>query len=52
MRRMSDVPGPFARPDPLLRIKEGAPPLLRPTKEEVEAFPAEAAKLLGDTGAE
>jgi hypothetical protein len=49
MPGMTDVPGPFARPAPKLRIREGAPPLLRPTKEEVEAFPADAEKLLRET---
>lgn len=37
---------PFAQPDPTLPIRLGAPPLARPTKEEVEAFPSEAAALL------
>ena len=40
------LPSPFAHADPTLPIREGAPPLARPTKEETEAFPAEAASLL------
>jgi len=48
---MTDVISPFAKPDPNLRIKEGAPPLTRPTKEEIAAFPAEADQLLKDNGA-
>lgn len=40
---------PFATPTPGLRIKEGSPPLTKPTKEEVEAFPAEAKSLLEKT---
>lgn len=43
---MTDVISPFATPDPSLPIKEGAPPLTRPTKEEIEAFPQEAQELL------
>lgn len=49
---MNHVPGPFARPDPALPIREGAPPLLRPTKEEVEGFPLEAERLIRDTRSE
>jgi hypothetical protein len=40
---------PFATPTPGLRIKEGSPPLTRPSKEEVEAFPAEAETLLANS---
>ena len=43
---MSDFPSPFANPMPGVRIVEGAPAVSRPSKEEVEAFPAEAVKLL------
>ena len=43
---MSEFPSPFANPMPGVRIVEGAPALSRPSKEEVEAFPAEAVKLL------
>ncbi len=42
----ASLPSPFAHADPTLPIREGAPPLARPTKEEVEAFPTEAAALL------
>lgn len=43
---MGESPSPYARPTPGLRIKEGAPAIVRPTKEEVDAYPAEAKKLL------
>lgn len=43
---MSTYPSPFATPMPGVRIAEGAPAISRPSKEEVEAFPAEAANLL------
>jgi hypothetical protein len=36
----------FAKPDPDLPIKVGAPAVTRPTKEEVEAYPVEAQNLL------
>ena len=42
----STSPSPFARPTPGLRIKEGTPPISRPTKEEVASFPEEAKRLL------
>lgn len=42
---------PFARPNPQLPIREGTPPLTRPTKEEIEGFPAEAQQLLGQNWA-
>lgn len=37
---------PFAKADPRLPIRQGAPPLTRPGQEEIESFPAEARKLL------
>lgn len=37
---------PFGRPDPNLPIREGAPAVTRPTKEEIVAFPREAQLLL------
>ncbi len=40
---------PFGTAAPGLRIKEGSPPLTKPTKEETEAFPAEARALLDQT---
>jgi hypothetical protein len=40
---------PFGQPAPGLRIREGSPPLTRPTKEEIAAFPAEAQRLLNYT---
>jgi len=43
---MSEVISPFAKPMPNLPIKEGTPPVVRPTKEEIETFPAEAEALL------
>jgi len=45
---MVKSPSPFAQPTPGLRIKEGAPAIERPTKEAVEAFPAEAKQLLDE----
>lgn len=45
---MSEVISPFAKPMPSIRIKEGAPPVTRPTKEEIAAFPAEAEALLNE----
>lgn len=49
---MTESPSPFAKPYPGLPVREGAPPLSRPTKEEIAAFPAEAQQLLDDTWAE
>ncbi|MDX1524024.1 MAG: hypothetical protein R3264_20515, partial [Anaerolineae bacterium] len=37
---------PFGQPAPNLPVREGTPPLTRPSKEEVAAFPAEAKSLL------
>lgn len=45
---MTALISPFAKADPTLPIREGAPQITRPTKEEIEAFPAEAQKLLTD----
>jgi hypothetical protein len=42
---------PFLKPIPGLRIKEGAPTVSRPTKEEIENFPEEARFLVNDTWA-
>jgi hypothetical protein len=42
---------PFGQPTPGLRIKEGSPPLTKPTKEEIEAFPGEASALRDHTWA-
>jgi len=42
---------PFATPMPNVPVKEGAPPIERPTKEEIAAFPAEAQALLEKTHA-
>jgi hypothetical protein len=39
---MSELSSPFAKPMPGIPIREGAPPVSRPTPEEIEAFPAEA----------
>ncbi len=49
---MTTVISPFGKADPTLRIKEGSPPLTRPTKEEIDAFPDEAQQLLDDTWAD
>ena len=43
---MSEVISPFARPMPNVPIRAGAPPVSRPTKEEIAAFPARAQALL------
>jgi hypothetical protein len=43
---MTDLTSPFARPAAGLPIREGAPQISRPTKEEIEAFPSEAQQLL------
>lgn len=43
---MTTEMSPFAKPDPNLRIKEGAPQITRPTKEEIVSFPTEAQNLL------
>lgn len=48
----STLSSPFAHPDPTLPIREGAPQLARPTKEEIERFPAEAQALLDNIEAE
>ncbi len=40
---------PFARPMPGIPVKAGAPPIMRPTKEEIAAFPAEAKALIEAT---
>jgi len=40
---------PFAIPMPGVPIRKGAPPITRPTKEEIAAFPAEARALLEQT---
>ncbi|MDM8530013.1 hypothetical protein QUF63_02495 [Anaerolineales bacterium HSG25] len=37
---------PFTQPDPTIPIREGAPPLMRPTKAEIATFPTEAQRLL------
>ena len=42
-------PSPFARPEPDLRTKEGAPLLRRPSKEEMASFPEKAQQLLHTT---
>ncbi len=47
----SPLISPFAKPDPHLPIREGTPQLTRPTKEEIEAFPAEAQQLLASNWA-
>ena len=45
------ITSPFGQAMPGLRIKEGAPPLTKPTKEETEAFPSEAHTLRDKTWA-
>ncbi len=48
---MQDSPSPFARPDPLLRIKNGAPALHKPTKEEIARHESESDHLTRRTWA-
>lgn len=43
---MSTVQSPFGQPDTAIPIREGTPPLTRPTKEEIASFPQEAQDLL------
>ncbi len=43
---MSVSPSPFTQPQAGLRIKEGAPPIRRPSKEDIETFPSEAQSLI------
>lgn len=45
---MSNSPSPFGQPFPGLPIREGTPPLLRPTKEEIATFPGEAKVVLAE----
>ncbi len=44
-------PSPFTKPIPGVTIHEGTPPVTRPTKEEVAAFPEQAKVLLDETWA-
>ncbi|MFQ5578751.1 MAG: hypothetical protein ACE5G8_17375 [Anaerolineae bacterium] len=46
---MSKLTSPFATPMPDIPIKPGAPPVARPTKEEIAGFPAQAKSLLQNT---
>jgi hypothetical protein len=46
---MSELPSPFARVEPGMRIKEGAPAIQRPTKEQIEGFPDEANNLIDES---
>ncbi len=43
---MGESPSSFAQPTSGLRMKEGAPAIVRPEKEEMDTYPAEAQKLL------
>jgi hypothetical protein len=45
----STIPSPFARPVPGLRIQEWALTIPRPSREEIDSFPEEAAGLLDQT---
>lgn len=47
----SSLISPFAKPDPNLPIRLGAPLLTRPSKEESDAYPAEAQQLLANNWA-
>lgn len=49
---MTNMISPFGTPDSSLPIREGTPPLTRPTKEEVVAMPDEAQKLMENTWAD
>jgi len=42
----STIISPFGQPAPGVPIRQGTPPLTRPTKEEIATFPAEAQALL------
>jgi hypothetical protein len=48
---MADLPSPWARVEPRTRIKEGAPAIQRPTKEQIAGFPKEASDLIDDSWA-
>lgn len=48
---MSELPSPWARVEPGTRIKEGAPAIQRPTKEQIAAFPQEANDLIDNSWA-
>ena len=49
---MSTIISPFGVPDPSIPIREGTPPLTRPTKEEIATMPDEAQALLDRTWAD
>jgi hypothetical protein len=48
---MAELPSPWARVEPGTRIKEGAPAIQRPTKEQIAGFPKEASDLIDDSWA-
>ncbi len=41
-------PSPFTRPDPGIRIKQGAPPLRRISKEEAALLPEKASRIIAE----
>ncbi len=43
---MTSISSPYAKADPKLRIKKGTPLIVRPTKDEIATFPAEAQLLM------
>ena len=43
---MSNPSSPFAKPMPNVPVKQGTPPITRPTKEEIATFPAKAKALI------
>jgi hypothetical protein len=47
----SSIISPFAKPEPMIPVRPGTPPLTRPSKEEIEGFPAEAQQLLSSNWA-
>ena len=48
---MADLSSPWARVEPGSRVKEGAPAIQRPTKEQIASFPQEANDLIDSTWA-
>lgn len=48
---MADLPSPWTRVEPGARVKEGAPAIQRPTKEQIAGFPKEAGDLIDQSWA-
>lgn len=49
---MSTMISPFGTPDSSIPVREGTPPLTRPTKEEIEVMPAQAQALIDNSWAD